>query len=71
MPNNKQEPSRLELYKAGKIEGRRSARTPLVPDKAVEEQIDKENEEGSKLRPEVAILALMVILLLIIAAIAI
>lgn len=70
MPNDKQESSRQELYKAGKIERRRSTRPALVPDK-VEEQNVEEDTVDSKLRPEIVVLALMVILLLIITAVAI
>lgn len=63
MPTNKNEPSRLELYKAGKIEGRHAIRPPHVA--ALDE--NKESGGGIRLRPEVITIALMVIALLILA----
>ena len=64
MPLNKNEPSRLELYKAGKIEGRHAMRPPHVA--AVEEK-DEESGGSVGLRPEVITIGLMIIALLILA----
>lgn len=71
MPDNKQESSTRELYKTGKIDRRRSSRPALVPDKVEQQQNIEEDSGNIKLRPEVVVLALTVILLLIIAAVAI
>jgi hypothetical protein len=67
MPHNKNEPTRLELYKAGKIEDRHSIRPPHVP--AAEE--NKESGGSIGLRPEVITIGLMLIALLILTVIAI
>ncbi len=66
MSTHDQEPSRLELYKAGKIEERRSARAPHVP---LQEALEvKENSESIKLlRPELIAIGLMVLLLVVLA----
>lgn len=63
MPLNKNEPSRLELYKAGKIEGRHAMRPPHVA--AVEE--NEESGGSAGLRPEVITIGLMIIALLVLA----
>lgn len=65
MPPNNQEPSRLELYKAGKIEERRSVRPPHVAEK--EEAAIEETVAGFKLRPELIAIGLMILLLIILA----
>jgi len=68
MPNSKNEPTRFELYQAGKIEGRRSFRPPHVP-----EQTEKKydiDDESINLRPTVIVIALMVAVLLTLAVIA-
>lgn len=63
MPTNKQEPSRLELIKAGKLhDERRAPRAPLAqhaPDSPASDTV-----EGGSIRPEAIALALLVILLL-------
>lgn len=68
MPDSKNEPSRLELYKAGKLEERRGSRQrpPVV---AAAEKV--ETDDGSiHLRPTVIVLALTVLALLVITFIA-
>lgn len=68
MPDTKNEPTRFELYQAGKIEGRRSFRPPIVPEVAAKEE---EVETASiNLRPTVIVIALMVIVLLVLALVA-
>lgn len=67
MPPNRNEPSRLELYKAGKLEERHSPRPSLIPSK--EAEVTEEDSGGIKLRAELIAIALMVIVLLILAAI--
>jgi hypothetical protein len=66
MSPNKQEPSRLELYKAGKIEERRSVRPPHVQVKE-EVAVEEIAESVKLLRPELIAIGLMVILLIILA----
>jgi hypothetical protein len=67
MPDHTNEPSRLELYKAGKLEERRTIRTHIAP--TVEaEAAEPGNTSG--LRPEVIALGILVIVLLIVTAIA-
>ncbi|MGV8934058.1 MAG: hypothetical protein ACOH1I_05510 [Gallionellaceae bacterium] len=58
------ESSRLELYKAGKIEERRSARAPHAP---LQEALEvKENSESIKLlRPELIAIGLLLLLLVV------
>lgn len=65
MPPNNQEPSRLELYQAGKIEERRSIRPSQLPEK--EEAAIEETVAGFKLRPELVAIGLMILLLIILA----
>ena len=62
MPLNKNQPSRLELYKAGKLEERLAERPPNAH---VEEAISEENEAGFKLRPELIAIALLLIVMLV------
>ena len=62
MPNTKNDHARLELFKAGKLEERRSPRPSIVP--AHEEEKIEENGEGFKLSPEIIAIGLMVIMLL-------
>lgn len=66
MPHNKQEPNRLELYKAGKLEERRSKRPHHEPIK--EEKIIEEEQQSFKLSPGAIAIGLMVIALLILTA---
>lgn len=70
MPDTQHEPSRLELYKAGKLEERRSPRPPHVP--KVEEVVSEAAEEvvSFKLRPEMVAIVLMVIVLLVLTLVA-
>ncbi len=70
MPDIQHEPSRLELYKAGKLEERRAPRPPQVPQ--VEDVISKEDEEivGFKLRPEMIAIVLLAVVLLILTLVA-
>ena len=57
------EPSRLDLYKAGKLEERRSPRPPHTTELKVDQKME---EVGSfKLRPEIIAIALMVMVLLV------
>ena len=63
MPNTKNDHSRLELVKAGKLEERRGPRPALIP--AKEEETIEEATEGFKLTPEIIAIALMVIMLLV------
>lgn len=67
MPTNEQVSSREALYKAGKLEERRSVRPPHVPEK-IEVPIE-ENIEEIKLRPELIAIALMALLLIALALI--
>jgi len=57
------EPSRLDLYKAGKLEERRSPRPPYTPELEVVQEI--EEVASFKLRPEIIAIALMVVVLLV------
>lgn len=66
MLTNKQEPTRLELYKAGKLEERRSERTHQAPLKEI--KVIEEEQKSVKLSPEAIAISLMVILLLILTA---
>lgn len=68
MPDAKNEPTRFELYQAGKIEGRRSFRPPHAP--RVDEKKDDVDDESISLRPTVIVIALMVVVLLVLTAIA-
>lgn len=63
MSSHQQIPNRLELYKAGKLEERRSVRPPHVPEK-IEIPIE-ENIEGFKLRPEIVAIGLLVLVLIV------
>lgn len=68
MTGQTNEPSRLELYKAGKLEERRSPRhnsEPVVADPA-----DEEESAGISMRPELMAIALLLVVLLIVTAIA-
>jgi urease gamma subunit len=66
MPNNKQEPTRLELYQAGKLDERRSKRPVHVHD--VKEVTIETDAEQMSIRPTAIVIALMVIALLVLAA---
>ena len=67
MPDHTNGPSRLELYKAGKLEERRTVR----PQAALTAETEPaEVDETIKLRPEVIAIALLLIVLLIVTAIA-
>lgn len=64
MPNNKQEPSRQELIKAGKLrDERRTPRAPIVPPTADTEPAT--TSAGSTIKPTAIAMALLVILLLV------
>ena len=63
---DKQEPSRLELFKAGKIEDRRSTRRPHILEQE-EPVIPEDIKAPFKLRSEMVAIMVMVILLLILA----
>lgn len=64
------EPSRFELYKAGKLEERRFPRAPH--DARVDEVITRAEEEvtGFKLRPEMIAIVLLAVALLILTLVA-
>lgn len=62
MSNSKNDHSRLELVKAGKLEERRAPRPSIIL--AKEEVVTEETEEGFKLTPEIIAIGLMVIMLL-------
>jgi ABC-type oligopeptide transport system substrate-binding subunit len=66
MPPNKQEPSRLELYKAGKLDERRSARSAHVPD--VKKVAIDPDDGQMNISPTAIVIALMVIVLLVLTA---
>ena len=68
MPNSKNEPTRFELYQAGKIEGRRSFRPPHVPE--LDDKKGDADDASISLRPTVIVIALMVAVLLVLTAIA-
>lgn len=63
MPNTKNDHSRLELVKAGKLDERRSPRASIIP--AQEEVKIEETENNFKLTPEIIAIALMVVMLLV------
>lgn len=67
MPNTKNEHSRLELVKAGKLEERRTSRPPIII--AKEEPEVAETGDVFKLTPEIIAIALMVIMLLVLTVI--
>jgi hypothetical protein len=66
MSTHDQEPSRLELYKAGKIEERRAARKLHAPN-AETLAVEKDAESIKLLRPELIAIGLMVLLLIVLA----
>jgi hypothetical protein len=68
MPDSKNEPTRFELYQAGKIEGRRSFRPPVVPDVAAKK--DDVDDGSISFSPTVIVIALLVAVLLVLTAIA-
>lgn len=68
MPDSNKQPSRFELYQAGKVEGRRSFRRPEAP--IVEEVKAVETGWNIKMSSTAIIIALMVTVLLVLAAIA-
>lgn len=67
MAGDKQELSRLELYQAGKLEERRTPRTPQQPQKTVIEP--QAAVVGFKLRPSMIVIALTILLMLVLALI--
>jgi hypothetical protein len=67
MPDRINEPSRLELYKAGKLDERRTVRSRVAP---LVDATTAEPEKTSSLRPEVIALGILVVVLLIVTAIA-
>ena len=68
MPNKVKSPSRLDLFKAGKLEERR---TRPRPEPVVAEVNPDEVEKGSLiLRPEIIAIGLLIAVLLILTAIA-
>jgi hypothetical protein len=68
MPDRKNEASRLDLYKAGKLDERRDSRKRAT---IVEEAKETEVEEAaSHLRPEIIALGVLVIALLVITLVA-
>lgn len=67
MPNKENTPSRLDLYKAGKLEERRS-RPRVEP--LIAETNPEEIERGSlMLRPEIIAIGLLIAVLLVLTAI--
>lgn len=68
MSDSKNEPTRFELYQAGKIEGRRSFRPQPVPEVAAKK--DEVDVEIVSIRPTVIVIGLMVVVLLVLTAIA-
>lgn len=68
MPNKENTPSRLDLYKAGKLEDRR---TRPRPETVIAETNPDEVERGSlMLRPEIIAIGLLIAVLLVLTAIA-
>lgn len=65
MSPNRNELSRLELVKAGKLEERHSPRQTYIQSS---EAVTAEDNNSSKLRKELIAIALLVIVLLIVAA---
>jgi hypothetical protein len=70
MTTDKREPTRLELYKAGKIEERRSPRRPHILEH-VEPEIEEEKQQRFVMRPEMIAIGLFILLLLILTLIGI
>ena len=68
MTDHINEPSRLELYKAGKLEERRYPRQH--PEPVIEVENEEDDNATINLRPEVMAIALLVAVLLIVTAIA-
>jgi hypothetical protein len=66
MSDNKNEASRLDLYKSGKLEERRGSRRPAVVVPVAEKKIET-SEENTQLSATSIALALSVALLLVIA----
>jgi hypothetical protein len=64
MPSDNHELSRQELYKAGKLEERRSNRAPLVVETKTELPLEKEIE-SSKMRPELIAIGILVLVMII------
>jgi len=63
MPNTKEQPSRLELYKAGKLDERHGKRPSQVPIHDVKP--DEENlAAAAKLRPELIAIGIFIVVLL-------
>lgn len=69
MSDHNNEPSRLDLYKSGKLEERRGSRRPAVA-VAVKEKKAETTNENTQLSPTIIALGLSVVLLLIITFIA-
>ena len=68
MPNKENTPSRLDLYKAGKLEERRSRPRP---EPVIAEPDPDQVERGSlMLRPEIIAIGLLIAVLLVLTAIA-
>lgn len=68
MSDNVKDPSRLDLYKAGKLEERRTRPRPAP---IITEVKEDETEKGSlMLRPEIIAIGLLIAVLLVITAIA-
>lgn len=66
MPDTKNQPSRLELYKAGKLEERHGKRPSQEPVHDV--KLDEANQAATaKLRPELIAIGIFVVVLLILA----
>ena len=63
MPSDKKEPTRLELYKAGKLE-ERSARRPSLDIEKAKKPVAKDTGKP-KLRIEITVIGLMVLVLII------
>jgi hypothetical protein len=66
MSDHTNEPSRLELYKAGKLDERRNGRPRNAP--VAEEAVT--NKDSINLSPEVIAISLLVVVLLVITAVA-
>jgi len=68
MSDNTKDPSRLDLYKSGKLQERRSRPRPVaVVAEVKEEEIER---SGLMVRPEIIAIGLLIAVLLVITAIA-
>lgn len=66
MKDNKIGSSRLELVQSGKLEERHSVRRPSIIPKQ-EEEVETQDKDVARLRPELVAMAIMIIVLIVLA----